>query len=201
MKHKLSIDLEGRMHFRKGILLAAVAMLAVALTAVGASAGSKGNQYGKLAAKACAKERKAVGNEAFNELYGKPAMPNCIGVVKKAAKAESKGASKDCKAEREELGPEAFAEKYGSNKNKKNAFGKCVSQKTAQELSEETTERVNAAKACKAEREDPAFAESHEGKTFDEFYGSNKNGKNAFGKCVSAKAQAQNDDEEPLPQV
>ncbi len=186
------------MNLRKGMLVAAVATLAISVGVTGASAGDKGGKgHGKLAAKACAKERKALGNEAFTELYGKPAQPNCIGVVKKDAKSESKNAAKACKAEREDLGAEAFAEKYGSNKNKKNAFGKCVSRHVAHELSEDTTERVNAAKECKAEREDPAFAESHDGKSFEEVYGTNKTGRNAFGKCVSAKAQQQ--DEEPVP--
>lgn len=187
------------MHFRKGILLAAVGMLALALTATGASAGSKGKQIGKLAAKQCAKERKELGNAAFNELHGKPAMPNCLGVKVPEARAAVKGASKDCRAERDEIGAEAFAEKYGSNKNKRNAFGKCVSRKAAPELSEATSEKINAAKACLAERSDPAFAESHDGKTFDEFYGTNANLKNAFGKCVSGKAKAKGEPAPPIP--
>lgn len=115
------------MHVRKGLILASVAMLALALSAAGASAGSKGKQIGKLAAKQCAKERKAIGNDDFNALYGKPAMPNCLGVKAPEARAAVKSASRECRAEREEIGAEAFAEKYGSNKNKRNAFGKCVS--------------------------------------------------------------------------
>ena len=39
----------------------------------------------------------------------------------------SEEAAKTCKAERS-ADPQAFAEKYGTNKNKKNAYGKCVSQ-------------------------------------------------------------------------
>jgi hypothetical protein len=49
------------------------------------------------------------------------------------------------------------------------------------------TTRVNPARACKAEREemgDEAFAGE---------YGVNENGANAFGKCVSEKAQEQGD--------
>ena len=30
---------------------------------------------------------------------------------------------------------------------------------------------------------------THDGKTFEQFYGKNKNGKNAYGKCVSTKAK------------
>ncbi len=66
-------------------------------------------------------------------------------------------------------------------------------------------EKVNAAKECKAEQADPNFAASHDGKTFDEFYGTNGNpkketsgtGKNAFGKCVSSKAKAKGEEEPP----
>ena len=38
-------------------------------------------------------------------------------------------AAKTCKAERT-ADPAAFREKYGTNKNKRNAFGKCVSKTT-----------------------------------------------------------------------
>lgn len=37
-----------------------------------------------------------------------------------------------------------------------------------------------------------AIAE-HEGKTFEQFYGTNKNGRNAFGKCVSSKTSQYED--------
>ena len=57
---------------------------------------------------------------------------------------------------------------------------------------------VNAAKACLVEKGDANFAGSHGGKTFDQFYGTNgdngndkgdaKGNGNAFGKCVSSKA-------------
>jgi hypothetical protein len=56
---------------------------------------------------------------------------------------------------------------------------------------------TNAAKTCKAEQADANFASSHDSKSFADFYGasSNRNGKgqgngDAFGKCVSSKAQA-----------
>jgi len=41
--------------------------------------------------------------------------------------ADFKNAAKYCKAVRETKGVDAFAALYGTNKNKKNAFGKCVS--------------------------------------------------------------------------
>ena len=45
-----------------------------------------------------------------------------------AAKIKArKNAAKECSAERKEIGRDAFAEKYGTNRNNRNAFGKCVS--------------------------------------------------------------------------
>jgi hypothetical protein len=44
--------------------------------------------------------------------------------------------------------------------------------------------------ACQAEQADANFAASHGGKTFDQYYGVGKQNKDAFGKCVSSKAQA-----------
>jgi len=41
----------------------------------------------------------------------------------------TKNAAFACKAERQGIGAEAFATRYGTNANKRNAFGKCVSQK------------------------------------------------------------------------
>ena len=176
------------MNLRKTIALLGVFILGAALTATGASAGAKGKQIGKLSAKQCSAEKKALGNEAFTEVYGSPAMPACLGVKDSELAPVIKGSSKECKAERADIGVEAFKEKYGSNKNKKNAFGKCVSRKAAPEAREESAKVLNAAKVCAAERSDPGFAAGHDGKTFDEFYGTNKNLKNAFGKCVSGKA-------------
>lgn len=75
----------------------------------------------------------------------------------------------------------------GANKPYKN-MGDCVSKQATQA----TANATNAAKACKAEMAEANFAASHDGKTFDQFYGSNAdkgNGNgNAYGRCVSQKA-------------
>src|SRR3954451_4261224 len=93
-------------------------------------------------------------------------------------------AQKQCRAERTAMGIQTFRTTYGTNKNKHNAFGKCVSHRTQQNAKTEDKSRDNAAKACKAERAaDPA--------AFKAKYGTNKNKSNAFGKCVSGKAKAQ----------
>jgi hypothetical protein len=139
-----------------------------------------------LAPAAAAAEKHAMGTKLFKQTYAakstSKAMKACVAKREPAAETAAKNAAKECKAERA-ADPEAFAEKYGTNKNKKNAYGKCVSSKTQEATEAETEARVNAAEACKAERaEDPdAFAEK---------YGKNKNKKNAFGKCVSQKAKA-----------
>jgi hypothetical protein len=103
------------------------------------------------------------------------------------SKADKKNAARQCRAERGETSAtrEAFADKYGTNANKKNAFGKCVSQKAREEQHERRVARRRAAKDCRAERKDIGRA------AFAEKYGTNHNKRNAFGKCVSKKAKAE----------
>lgn len=182
---------------RRGLALAGVAVLSLSIGAVGAAGHGnhskglkKGHVKAHLAGNQCAQEKKALGKETFEELYGKPSMPNCKAANAATINTAVKNASQECKAERAELGAEAFANKYGSNKNKKNAFGKCVSRKATPAVNGEAKKRINAARACKAEQQDPNFAATHDGKTFGEFYGTNPNDANAFGKCVSSKAEA-----------
>ena len=91
-------------------------------------------------------------------------------------------AARECRAERSAMGVENFRNKYGTNRNRRNAFGKCVSQKAKQnkEAADERDRRqLNAARACRAEqRLDPA--------AFALKYG---NRRNAFGRCVSQHAR------------
>ena len=60
------------------------------------------------------------------------------------APADFKNAAQYCKAVRTSKGIEAFGTQYGTNKNKKNAFGKCVSQ----------TAKAKAAKRQDAKKDD-----------------------------------------------
>lgn len=92
-------------------------------------------------------------------------------------------AARECRAERGFTAAthEAFRTKYGTNKNKSNAFGKCVSQRARAEESQRKEAASNAAKTCKAERAtlgEQAFRAKYGGKA------------NAFGKCVSQHARA-----------
>src|SRR5579864_4608641 len=99
-------------------------------------------------------------------------------------------AQKQCAAELKAMGKATFDKTFGTNRNEKNAFGKCVSHRQKQDSSDMSTATKNAAQTCKTQENDPNFAAQHSGKTFAQFYGKNKNDKNAFGKCVSMTAQA-----------
>ena len=90
-----------------------------------------------------------------------------------------------CAAAKTAMGT-SFATTYGTNASKSNAFGKCVSShaKAAQNAVN------NASKSCKAQLADANFAASHDNKSFAQFYGGSKNGKNAMGKCVSQAVQS-----------
>src|SRR3990170_2598786 len=91
-----------------------------------------------------------------------------------------------CDTQRTTMGTALFNQTYGTNPNKSNAFGNCVSKLARAD----EQNQANASQACRAEQNDASFAANHSGKTFVQFYGTNKNGKNAFGNCVSQKAKA-----------
>jgi hypothetical protein len=173
-------------------ILATTGLAAMLLLPTGVVA--KPDQSEKNAAKAqCKAERgksKAT-REAFRAKYDE--FADCVRPAAADEEAENEkaqtNAAKECKAERA-ADPDAFKETYGTNKNGKNAFGKCVSGKASKKKAamdaadaQKVAETKNAAKACAAEREEmgrDAFAAE---------YGTNKNGRNAFGKCVSRRTQ------------
>jgi hypothetical protein len=113
-----------------------------------------------------------------------------------AAEGGGKGKSpaQFCKAELATLGAANFKSLYSPGSSSQNAFGKCVS-KHARDAA---ANRINAAKACKAEMAMPEaqFRATHGGKSFAEFYGRNDNDKNAYGKCVSSKTSTANAQQE-----
>jgi hypothetical protein len=92
------------------------------------------NQNANAANAAC-KTEQAADPEAFKNKYGtnknkSNAFGKCVSAAAKAAdqqdQSDTINAAKQCKAERK-LDPAAFKDKYGTNKNKRNAFGECVS--------------------------------------------------------------------------
>ena len=93
-----------------------------------------------------------------------------------------------CKAELKAMGAADFKALYAPGSTGANAMGKCVSKHQRSDAAN----RSSAAKACQAERDmaDATFRAAHGGKSFAETYGANENDKNAYGKCVSKKAEA-----------
>lgn len=88
-------------------------------------------------------------------------------------------ASAACSAQRAQIGATAFTQAWGT-------FGQCVTS-----LARVEQQNLEAARAaCTAEQSDANFAATHGGKTFAQFYGTGPAGKNAFARCVAAKAKA-----------
>src|SRR5947209_7497495 len=98
-----------------------------------------------------------------------------VGAVPATALASSASdhsdAQKQCRAELKAMGKTTFGKTYGTNKNDKNAFGKCVSHREKQNSADVSKATKNAAQTCKAQKSDPNFAAQHSGKTFSQFYG------------------------------
>lgn len=135
-----------------------------------------------------------------------PAAPHDRGDVREAVHA--------CKAELRELGREAFAELYESKRacvraklreaaaerraGRREAVRACREQglrgrelrdcvrralrERREQAREEARRHRNAARECRAEREELGE------EAFRELYGTNENGRNAFGKCVEQHA-------------
>ena len=158
-----------------------LAMLALSMLAAPQALAAPNPIAKKAAAAACRAEVAAMGREAFRAAYGLHPVRTCMRAQMPEATEALRNSAQECRAERE-ANRDAFAEKYGTNGNKRNAFGKCVSSKMRKEVAEEAREAKNAAQECRAEREADRDA-------FAEKYGTNPNKRNAFGKCVSSKAQ------------
>ena len=158
--------------------LAALLALAVPAAALADEAPSPTD----LAQAACKSEKAQMGTRTFKATHAtrtaSGATKVCVAKRDGGAETALKNAAKACKAERA-ADPAGFTTKYGTNKNGKNAYGKCVSA-TARGVTEQQTEaRVNAAKTCKT------LKAEHQA-DFETVYGTTKN---AFGKCVSKMAK------------
>src|SRR2546423_15655842 len=74
-----------------------------------------------------------------------------------SSSSASSDANKQCKAEQKAMGDAVFKATYGTNKNKSNAFGKCVSHRTKQNAKTEQQSHENAVAQCNSEEAaDPA---------------------------------------------
>jgi hypothetical protein len=130
------------------------------------------------------------GGKTFEQYYGKNALRACVAAKTDAgiaaASQRTLNAAQQCRAQRAAMGARDFGLLYGTGPQRANAFGKCVSKLERSAKAEED----NAAQACRSEQADPTFPASHGGKTFADFYGRNADKSDAFGNCVSTKAQA-----------
>ena len=174
--------MKGDLVKKLGIIVTALAVLALPAGAA-AKPGAKADK--RNAAKECKAERAAMGEENFATTYGK--FGKCVKQARAEARAERKQARRQAVQDCRDQGL------------KGREFGKCVKSQAKQNKAEakaedeaEDAEEMNAAKTCRAEQ-----AEIGE-EAFAEKYGTNRNKRNAFGKCVSAHAEAQGDDEGEL---
>ena len=177
------------------VVLCCIGVAAIGAGSALADSGNSTPNPNQVAAQQCTAQLHAMGVKPFKALYGDPpkgqhAMRNCQGKQHGSAGSTIGNAAQQCKAEQADpstipgnSGNLTFDQFYGTNPNDHNAFGKCVSSKVQSAEAQEQQNLQNAAQQCRAER-------SSIGATaFTDKYGSNKNKKNAFGKCVSQIAK------------
>jgi hypothetical protein len=122
----------------------------------------------------------------------KNAFGRCVAQWTRAEHQNRLSAREACAAEKADASfaashdGKSFDEYYGTGPNHRNAFGRCVSSKAKSSSDQARQNTRNAARQCKAERNELGPTE------FRAKYGKNANDRNAFGKCVSALAKAQN---------
>src|SRR6266567_1900163 len=87
-------------------------------------------------------------------------------------------ARSDCLKLQAAMGTTAFARAYPT-------FGACV----ARYAPVEQQVTLSARATCTAQQTDPNFAATHDGKTFEQYYGTGTKGRNAFEHCVSIVAK------------
>jgi hypothetical protein len=163
-----------------------IVTIAVAAAAAPAAALAQTTPPTPSPSQQCRAQRAAMGATAFAQTYGtnanrSNAFGKCVSKIARTQRAEHSDAVSACRAERS-ADATAFANTYGTGRNKRNAFGKCVSAKARAEAGARQSATIAAARTCRAERRTlgaTAFADK---------YGTNRNKRNAFGRCVSQKA-------------
>jgi hypothetical protein len=179
--------------FMIAALLAALVVPAVSLAVEGPTGQDREN-----AARACKALRASMGDSIFKQSFGtvqsnrRNAMGRCVSQWTRSERLNRQAAQTACEAEKADPdfglahGGKSFDQFYGNGPNGANALKRCISLKTRAAAAEARSDTLSAAKQCKAERAPDAPA-------FRAKYGKNANDRNAFGKCVSALAKAQND--------
>jgi hypothetical protein len=161
-------------------LLVIVGALAVLAAPATASAAKPSKADRREAQKEC-RELRDASLEAFKAEYRN--FGACVSEKAREAKAERKAAKRAAKR--------ACADAKRRGQCMKNETKAEEAEQDAEDA-QEVEERANAAKACDEERGDTQ--ESRE--AFEEKYGTNKNKKNAFGKCVSQQAKKAGEEDE-----
>lgn len=170
-------------------------ILAAGALLLPATALASSSSAGSAVEKQCRSEQQQMGAATFRATYGtNQNESNAFGkcVSHRTSQNSSDRTSAQLTAEQQcrsqqTADASGFKTKYGTGKNGNNAFGKCVSQTastmTASDERTQVSDEDNAAKACRSEQaQDPS--------AFKDKYGTNANKSNAFGKCVSTKARA-----------
>jgi hypothetical protein len=180
----------------KGRFLIAALLAALVVPAISLAEGPTG-QDRENAARTCKALRASLGDAIFKQTYGtvqsnrRNAFGRCVSQWARSEKLNRQAAQTACEAEKADPnfaathGGKTFDQFYGNGPNGANVLKRCISLKTRAAAAEARSDTLNAAKQCKAERalDAPAFRAK---------YGKNANDRNAFGKCVSALAKAQN---------
>ena len=154
----------------KKLLSITCTVAAFAVPAVAQGATQQERDAHKLAVKTCQGLHKTMKKADFKTMFGKNGVAHCV------------------KQETAENTAEAQQAQETAHDN---AATQCRTEQSDEDRQEDQNQ-VNAAKQCKAEQSDSNFSSSHDGKSFSDFYGTNKNHRNAFGKCVSKKAHEMN---------
>ena len=171
-------------------VLAVAAILPVAALADEASPSDKAN-----GARSCQALKTSLTEATFKATYGtnadrSNAFGKCVSKWTQAEHQNRHAAETACKAEQADAGFAAahqgktFAQFYGTGKTGANALNRCVQSKRAAESAADKQAVTNAARKCKSERKTMGEA------AFKAAYGTNADKSNAFGKCVSKLASA-----------
>jgi hypothetical protein len=166
------------------VAMAVAVVLPVAAHADPATSADKAN-----GARACNALKTSMGAAAFSSTYA--TFGKCVSAWTRAEHQNRHEASAACTAEQADAGFAAahdgktFAQYYGVGKRGANALNRCTQAKLKAASAAERQATAKAAKQCKAER-GSLGAEAFRAK-----YGAGAEKANAFGKCVSKLARAQ----------
>lgn len=168
------------------LIVAGVATAGLLPVAVAGAKSHPAPHPASSANQTCHQLRHDLGVAAFRQAYGTNhnranAMGKCRSAERRTHHAAHTNAAQTCRDERSS-DPAAFTERYGTGKKGANAFGRCVSQHVSDATDEHHDALVNAARTCRSERADDPAA-------FKDTYGTNRNGRNAFGRCVRQTAR------------